>query len=158
MGLIQASLKVAQRSVRATITKIKNFGKPILGRGPFLRSQLGASKSPDFWLWFLVTPVICGTTGGAIYGVVYDTTLYDDTVYDDTVYDDTVYDDTVYDDTVYDDAVVWYTMRWHDVRRRYTMRCTGKITDLSLEGIIQCKQHELLKSLIWRQNNVGFMM
>src|SRR5213595_520459 len=36
----QASLKVARRSVRANITNIKNFGRPILGSGPVLRSQL----------------------------------------------------------------------------------------------------------------------
>jgi len=35
----QASLKVAQRSVRANITNIKNFDTPILGSGPFFRSS-----------------------------------------------------------------------------------------------------------------------
>ena len=32
------------------------------------------------------------------------------------------------------------------------------LTDLSLEGIMQSKQHELLKSLIWRRLDVGFIM
>ena len=32
------------------------------------------------------------------------------------------------------------------------------LTDLSLEEIMQSKQYELLKSLIWHRDNVGFMM
>ena len=37
--LKQASLKVARRSVHATFTTIKNLETPIIGSGPFLRSQ-----------------------------------------------------------------------------------------------------------------------
>ena len=32
------------------------------------------------------------------------------------------------------------------------------MTDLSLEGIIQSKQHELLKSLIYSHNMAGFIV
>src|SRR5438045_3939731 len=87
----QASLKVAQRSVRANIINIKNFNKPILGRGPFLQSQLN----------LLISGVM---TRSAVYGVFYD---------------DTARHGTTRYDTVYDNAVVRYTTQWHSVRHWY---------------------------------------
>ena len=46
--LSQASLNVARRPVRATITTIKNFSRPQLGSGPFLRSPFMVHKISEF--------------------------------------------------------------------------------------------------------------